>query len=66
MAVPKFFEFFEVFLKVLSDDELHTAKEVRNAIAVRMTLSEDDLAQMLPSGKMDYLKTTKNWAMQLI
>ena len=29
MAVPKFFEFFEAFLKSLKDGELHTAKEVR-------------------------------------
>ena len=62
MAVPKFFEFFEVFLKVLSDDELHTAKEVRNAIAVRMTLSEDDLAQMLPSGKQRTFDNRVMWA----
>lgn len=62
MAVPKFFEFFEVFLKVLSDDELHTAKEVRNAIAVRMTLSEDDLAQMLPSGKKRTFDNRVMWA----
>ena len=33
MAVPKFFEFFEAFLKSLKDGELHTAKEVRVKIA---------------------------------
>lgn len=27
MAVPKFFEFFEAFLKAVSDGELHSAKE---------------------------------------
>lgn len=62
MAVPKFFEFFEVFLKVLNDNELHTAKEVRNAIAVRMSLSEDDLAQMLPSGKQRTFDNRVMWA----
>lgn len=62
MAVPKFFEFFEVFLKVLSDDELHTAKEVRNAIAAKMTLSDDDLAQMLPSGKQRTFDNRVMWA----
>lgn len=38
MAVPKFFEFFEAFLKVVSDGELHTTKEVRNAIAIMLPI----------------------------
>lgn len=62
MAVPKFFEFFEAFLKVVSDGELHTAKEVRNSIAIMMALSENDLAEMLPSGKQRTFDNRVAWA----
>lgn len=62
MAVPKFFEFFEAFLKVVSDGELHAAKEVRNSIAIIMALSESDLAEMLPSGKQRTFDNRVNWA----
>lgn len=57
MAVPKFFEFFECFLQVLNDGEIHTAKEVRSTIANKMALSDSDLCQMLPSGKQRTLTT---------
>jgi len=62
MAVPKFFEFFEVFLQVINDGELHTAKEVRNTIAIKMALSDDDLSQMLPSGKQRTFDNRVMWA----
>lgn len=62
MAVPKFFEFFEVFLKVISDGELHVAKDVRNTIAIEMALSESDLAELLPSGKQRTFDNRVAWA----
>lgn len=62
MAVPKFFEFFEAFLKVVSDGELHTAKEVRNTIAINMAISDSDLAEMLPSGKKRTFDNRVAWA----
>jgi len=62
MPVPKFFEFFEAFLKVVSDGEIHTAKEVRNTIADVMALSEADLNEMLPSGKQRTFDNRVAWA----
>ncbi len=62
MAVPKFFEFFEVFLSVLNDGEIHAAKEVRSTIANKMALSESDLCQMLPSGKQTTFDNRVMWA----
>lgn len=62
MAVPKFFEFFEAFLKVINDNNLHTAKDVRNAIAKEMSLSDDDLAEMLPSGRQRTFDNRVAWA----
>jgi restriction system protein len=52
----------EAFLKVVSDGELHAAKEVRNSIAIMMALSENDLAEMLPSGKQRTFDNRVAWA----
>lgn len=62
MAVPKFFEFFEAFLKAVSDGELHSAKYVRNNIANSMKLTEEDLAEMLPSGTQRTFDNRVAWA----
>lgn len=62
MAIPKFFEFFRGFLHALEDGELHTAKEVREWLASDMQLSEDDCAEMLPSGKQSTFNNRVAWA----
>lgn len=62
MGVPKFFEFFEAFLKAVSDGELHSAKDVRNNIAKSMKLTEEDLAEMLPSGSQRTFDNRVAWA----
>lgn len=62
MAVPKFFEFFRAFLVALEDGNVHTAKEVRNSVAIEMQLSVADLAELLPSGKQTTFANRVNWA----
>ncbi len=62
IAVPKFFEFFGVFLDVLKDDGLHSAQEVKDAIASAMNLTEADVAEMLPSGRQSTFSNRVNWA----
>ena len=62
MAVPKFFEFFEEFLRTVEDGELHTAKEIRQILSLRMQLSEEDRAEMLPSGKQSKFDNRVAWA----
>lgn len=62
MAVPKFFEFFEYFLRVIQDGELHTSKDVREKIAAAMQLSEADREEMLPSGKQRTFDNRVAWA----
>lgn len=62
MAVPKFFEFFEGFLRAIEDGELHTAKEVREIISLQMHLSEEDRAEILPSGKQSKFDNRVAWA----
>lgn len=62
MSVPKFFEFFGSFLNVLRDGELHSAKEMRERVAVLMNLSEQDLSEMLPSGRQTVFANRVAWA----
>lgn len=62
MAVPKFFEFFKGFLLAVKDGELHTAKEVRQILALDMQLSQEDRAEMLPSGKQSTFDNRVAWA----
>ena len=62
MAVPKFFEFFEAFLKALSDGETHKAKDVRTYIAHEMNMSDEDLAEMLPSRRQTTFDNRVAWA----
>lgn len=62
MAVPKFFEFFEGFLRAIEDGRIHTAKEVRNRLSLDMKISEKDRAEMLPSGKQSKFDNRVAWA----
>lgn len=62
MAVPKFFEFFEGFLHTVEDGKLHTAKDVRETLASDMRLSEEERAEMLPSGKQSTFDNRVAWA----
>ncbi len=62
MSVPKFFEFFNPFLFSIKDGDLHSAKEVRESIAVQMHLSESDRKELLPSGKQFTFDNRVAWA----
>ena len=62
MAVPKFFEFFEIFLNALKDGGLHTAKEVREIIADKMNLTQADITEMSPSGGHTKFEQRVSWA----
>ncbi|MCR4615268.1 MAG: restriction endonuclease [Clostridiales bacterium] len=62
MSVPKFFEFFEGFLRAIDDGEVHSAKEVREIIATKMNISDLDRSEMLPSGKQSTFDNRVAWA----
>ena len=62
MAVPKFFDFFDVFLHALEDGESHSAKEVLELIASRMNITDSDRAELLPSGKKSRFYDRVLWA----
>ena len=62
MAVPKFYEFFGSFLRTVSDGEIHKSKEVQRAIAADMNLTEEDMAEQLPSQRQATYINRINWA----
>ena len=62
MAVPKFYEFFGSFLRAIEDGEIHKAKDVYKAIAADMKLSEEDMAEQLPSQRQATYINRINWA----
>ena len=62
MAVPKFYEFFGSFLRAVSDGEIHKSKEVQKTIAADMQLSEEDMAEQLPSQRQATYVNRIMWA----
>lgn len=62
MPVPKYNEMYAPFLKALKDGKMHTMKEMKQIVASALGLSEDDLAEMLPSGKQAIFDNRIGWA----
>ncbi len=62
MAVPKFYEFMRPFLEVMSDGKAHSLKEIRSILCERMSLSESDMNEVLPSGREKVYTNRIGWA----
>ena len=62
MPIPKFSDFFKVFLEAVKDGKLHSSKEVREIIAQKMNLKDEDRTEMLPSGKQSTYDNRVAWA----
>lgn len=62
MSVPGFEKFLPVFLDVIQDGNLYSAREVKELIAKKMQISEEDLLEMVPSGKQSKFYNRINWA----
>ena len=62
VAVPKFFEFFGAFLSALSDGRTYKAQDVREYIAEKMNISEQDQAELLPSKRQSTFNNRVAWA----
>lgn len=61
MSVPKYNEMYMPFLKVLQDGELHTMKELKQSVASTFNLSDEDLSELLPSGKQAMFDNRIGW-----
>lgn len=62
MAVPEFEKFLPIFLDVIQDGGLYSSREVRDLIIKKMEISEEDLSEMVPSGKQSRFNNRMNWA----
>lgn len=54
MAVPKYDEMYNDFLKILKDGKQHDIKEIREKVAKIKKLTDNDLKETLNSGKCKY------------
>lgn len=66
MAVPKFYEFFKPTLLFLNGTDCAKMKEMYPALAKTMRLSEEDMRQMVPSGKIRTYVDRISWSVQYL
>ena len=62
MSLPKYNELYTLLLTALQDGNAHTMKEVRDFIAQALHLTEQELAETLPSGTQSVFTSRSNWA----
>lgn len=62
MAVPKFFEFLPVVLRILIDKTEKTVKQIREEAVVELKVSDEDCKELLPSGRQRTVDNRVNWA----
>ena len=63
MAVPEFQKFHLPLLQACADGKVHRSKEMVNPMAKQLDLSEEDIAELLPSGTQTKLKNRIQWAL---
>ncbi len=62
MAVPDFQSFFKPLLDFAADGKEHSMQEARDAIARVMSLSEEEMKELLPSGVQRKFDNRAAWA----
>ena len=61
MAVPKYDDFFEPVLELLSDGAEHARKDIREYCFKAKNLTDEDRMETIPSGQTKFINRT-NWA----
>ncbi len=54
MAIPKYDEMYRELLEVLSDGQSHKISEIRNSLAVKFNVSEEERKKLLSSGTLQF------------
>jgi restriction system protein len=62
MALPKYDEFYLPLLTALQDGNVHHVKSVKAQVAEILHLSDEALAERLPSGKQTFYNNRFGWA----
>ena len=61
MAIPKYDEMYRVFLECLADMQQHKSKELRDIIAARLSVSDAERQERLPSGQQAIFDNRVGW-----
>lgn len=61
MSIPKYYEFHKPFLEFLKDGQ-KTLKELKQYVSTYFRLSEQELAELLPSGRQTVFVNRISWA----
>lgn len=61
MSIPKYDEMYRELLEALSDDESHKISEIRDILATRFSVSDEERKDLLPSGKQPIFNNRVNW-----
>lgn len=62
MALPKYNDLYAPFLTAIKDGRTYTVKEASQSVANSLQLSEEDLAEKLPSQRQTTFLNRLNWA----
>lgn len=62
MSVPKYDELMKPLLEIVKDGKVYKIKDVTTALAQQLSLSSEDLSEMLPSGRQSAFKNRVGWA----
>ena len=62
MPIPQFKYVILPFLESLADNKEHSMKEVEGSLSTRFNLTQDELGQMTPSGRMSIFSNRVGWA----
>jgi restriction system protein len=62
MSVPDYQNFMLPLLKCLEDRQVHSLKEIYDTLAEQFQLTEEELTEVLPSGKQSKFKNRVGWA----
>jgi restriction system protein len=62
MAIPDYQSIMLPFLRFLGDKKDHSFREILNALAKEFNLSEEELRELLPSGKQPIFDNRVGWA----
>ena len=61
MELPKYHQMYRAFLEVLMDGKIHSLKEVKKHVIKCFKLSDDQLAELLPSGRRTIFENRISW-----
>lgn len=61
MSVPKYFEMYKSFLSSLEDGKEHPYMDAKNKVIKDFNLSEEDIMELLPSGKQSVFNNHIGW-----